>query len=225
MSVIRQPSTDRLLADSRRSHLLSAADGLDALVRLKKNLARNGRTVLTELMGFDFQAPVWTHSPADDAHCARSGYRWYYHCHPREGRSAGEHGHFHLFADPSAGAPVTHLLAISVNELGLPIVLFAPNRWVTDERWQPASTVLWLLDRFKLAAPRGVYRVQQWLIAVVRAFLPQIRTLLANRDRRLAILALSRRQQFLEDRRIAVLSRCSIDLAEQARVLDMHLAR
>lgn len=192
---------------------------------LMTRMAKEGHSVLTAAIGPQAASvPAWSHWPPDDARDVRTGYRWYYHCHARDGRTAGEHGHFHLFSEPSKGGSVTHLVAVSVDARGLPLGLFAPNRWVTDEHWQPAPRVLRLIEAFAMNAPRALRRIHAWLSAVLHAFLPQVRALLRHRDERMDILRGRARGDVMEDRRIAVLSRCAIDLPSQAAALDRRLA-
>lgn len=189
-------------------------------MEVTRGLALERQGLLAELAGTQPVVRAWDHLPPNDAHDPRSGYRWYYHCHPREARTAGEHGHFHLFSDLRSGSAVTHLLAISVSDRGLPLGLFTTNRWVTDERWQCAPRVLRLIRDLALSSPRGLRRVHAWLAHLLRAFDPQIRVLLRERDERLTALRASARSDVMEDRRIAVLSRCRIDLRAQAMALD-----
>lgn len=190
------------------------------LIALMQALADEGRTVLGELMGGRAQLTAFAHLPADDAHDAARGFRWYYHSHAGEGRTPGEHGHFHLFRDQTEGERVTHLVAISVDARGWPLALFAPNAWVSDEAWAPAAPVLRWIQAFEVREPPALHRVHAWLALVLRAFAPQLTHLLRARDARILALRRSARSAVLEDRRIAVLSRCSIDLLRQAERLD-----
>ena len=217
-------------ADARKTLPVVAppdcATELAAWVDISRRWAeRGGQTVLTQLLGQDCIPQPWAHHPPQDAHDPGSGFRWYYHCHPGGGRSPGEHGHFHLFSDRpdvvAESAAVTHLIAISVNPLGLPCGVFAPNGWVTDEHPWPASVVLRRLRAFALQRPVRLRPVHEWLRRTLGAFAPQVRATLKMRDLRLRQLSRSRpRPKVLEDRRIAVLSRCAVDVAAQARWCD-----
>lgn len=213
----------RLLAREPLARLRAAARGLSELMAMSTEMAGAGSSVLSTLMDGHTALPVWAHLPRDDAHDRRSGYRWYYHCHPGGGRVAGEHGHFHLFADVRGSSQVTHLVAVAVDARGQPRGLFTPNRWVTDEVWRPAVEVLRLMRGFVLAAPRKWHRVHAWLSALLRGFAPQIGSLLSARDLRLATLQRRGHAHPLEDRRIAVLSLSRIDLVRQAQALERRL--
>lgn len=195
-----------------------AGSGLRELIRLTQAWALRGCSVVTALVPSLTRMPAWTHWPDGDAIDAGAGYRWFYHCHAGGGRIAGEHGHFHVFS--GRGDDVAHLLALSVDAKGLPIALFAPNGWVTGSRWLGARTVLSHLQRFHMRAPRRCATVSRWLAATLQAFAPQVRAVVRRRDERLDVLRGRHRRAILEDRRIAILSRCRLDLAVQAHVLD-----
>lgn len=195
-------------------------ESLAQLMTLMQDLASEGRSVLGELMGAGTQPLAYAHHPADDAHDAHSGYRWYYHSHAASGRTPGEHGHFHLFRDDRDGDRVTHLVAIAVDARGWPLALVAPNAWVTDEAWAPASAVLRWIAEFEVLEPPALHRVHAWLALMLRAFAPQLRDLLLARDARILALRRSSRSVVLEDRRVAVLARCKIDLLDQAARFD-----
>lgn len=222
MAVAARPYSgcDRVLALESPRSIKRAASGMALLMETSRRLALERRGLLAEVTGGRSHGRVWDHLPPGDAHDSQAGYRWYYHCHPREARTAGEHGHFHLFSDPQSGSAVTHLVAISVDDRGLPLGLFTTNRWVTDERWQSASRVLRLIGAFRLSSPRTLLRVHEWLRHLLCAFAPQIHILLHARDERLAGLRATAGSDVMEDRRVAVLSRCRIDLFAQAAALD-----
>lgn len=216
-------SAARALAIQPKRGARRAADGLSSLTRLSRALAVQGRSLLSEVIGEQSAVHAWNHFPPNDAYDRQTGYRWYYHCHPRGARTTHEHGHFHLFSDRTSGSQVTHLIAISVSDRGLPLGLFTANRWVTDEHWQPAARVLRLIRGFALSSPKSLHRVHAWLARCLQAFAPQVHELLKARDRRLEGLYGSARTNVLEDRRIAVLSRCQIDLFAQAAAIDRRL--
>lgn len=218
------PWAEQAIADESRSGVQRAAEGLSGLMEATRRLALQRDGLLAEVKGQQVEIRAWSHLPPDDAYDAGAGYRWYYHCHAREARTAGEHGHFHLFSDLKSGSEVTHLLAVSVSDRGAPLGLFTTNRWVTDERWQSASEVLRLIQAFAMTSPRHLRRVNEWLAHLLRAFEPQVRALLSQRDARLDALRATARSDVMDDRRIAVLSRCRIDLFAQAAALDRRQA-
>lgn len=184
------------------------------------NLAEGGRTLPGLLVGRAAPVP-WNHYPARDARDRAAGYRYYYHSHPdsRGGRLPAEHGHLHLFAQARGQSAVTHLLAISMDGHGRPARLFTTNRWVTDERLQPGPAVLKLLQRFHMKQPARLGAVHQWLSAVLRLFVPQIRELLGERDVRLR----ESQPGFTEDRRREVLSQRLVSLDHQVAAIQHQL--
>lgn len=206
--------------------LKRAAQALNALMDISRLWAEQGQTVLTQTLGAAAVPGPWTHYPGDDAHDAELGYRWYYHGHPGQGRSAGEHGHFHLFADAAdGGAAVTHLIAVSVDPYGRPRELFAPNRWVTDETWQPAALVLRMIRSFDLKHPQALGGVHLWLKLVLAAFMPQVIHTVKARDQRLRALQAGLKSDVFEDRRVPVLGRCGVDLGRQVQAIERWCAR
>lgn len=224
MAGLPPSALDLTVARATRADARRVAEGLANLMKLMRRMALDGQSLLGAMMGPQTQVRAWAHWPPDDAHDARTGYRWYYHCHAREARMPGEHGHFHLFSDPRSGSRVTHLVAISVSNRGLPLGLLTTNRWVTDEHWQSAPRVLSLIESFVMTSPRAMRRVHAWLSSALKAFGPQVRALIRRRDERLEALRRSARSDVMEDRRIAVLSRCAIDVTRQAAALDRRLS-
>ncbi len=196
--------------------LIGAARACAQLIAAMQGLALSGQTVPGLLIGAG-AATHWTHYPADDAHDPASGFRYYYHVHPRTRHP--EHGHFHVFHHGRGQAQPTHLLGAAVDRLGMPVRVFATNRWVTDEQVQPATRVWQRLRRLHMTRPPRLQPVHDWIAALALAFAPQIRALLAERDERIR----TGRAGLLEDRRIAVLSARRISLHRQARWIDRLL--
>jgi hypothetical protein len=141
--------------------------------------------------------------------------RAFYHCHRVPGGAACEHGHFHLFvrAPREADTPErwTHAAALSMDALGQPLCWLAVNRWVSAGPWRKARTVVALIDRVEI--PAGARLLERWIGAMLRAFRPEVATLLAQRDRALARLAASRTPaDVLADRSVYVLAARPVDL-------------
>ncbi len=133
-------------------------------------------------------------------------------------------------AQPNQGVDnemLSHLVAISMNERGLPIRLFTTNRWVTGETWYAASDVVRLLDRFTIDLVRPSWALNRWIGAMFVLFQPQMAELLRARDN--AIMVWRRRHRgrvhVFEDRRLEVTSSLDIDLEEQVRQVDAALSR
>ncbi len=201
----------------------TATDLIDATIAV----AAAGVPLMLRVVPADAPTEVWAHYPADDAVDPIGGARWFYHAHPPGERVDGEHGHFHLFlardafgasaplAGPpggvSSGADVVHIIAITIDERGLPTQLFTVNRWVTDEWLYPASAIAAAFVRFDLVAA-GDPLVDRWLTAAVAFFRPQIEALLGARDA--AITAWPDGDIGFEDRGREILSSAAIDINE-----------
>lgn len=183
----------------------------------------------------------YDHYPDSDVFDPRSHAQYYYHAHRG---SFLEHGHFHLFLRregmpqammPAAlpgksrsrkqGDPLCHLIAISMNEYGIPVRLFTVNRWVTDETWYQGSDIVGLLDRFSIDPNIAPTVVNRWVRAMVQLFWPQITVLIAHRDQVItAWRARHPRRNALEDRRLEVTSYLEISVLAQIDSVARALA-
>jgi len=141
----------------------------------------------------------FSHYPEDDVYDKDSKSQYYFHTHRG---LAGEYGHFHTFLR-SAGMPssvvalepigtkvwpsgedaLSHLIAISMNQEGIPVGLFTTNRWVTGERWYQAEDVVQMLDAFVVDHAFPNLAVNQWISAMFRLFKYEMVGLLLERDR------------------------------------------
>jgi hypothetical protein len=122
---------------------------------------------------------------------------------------------------------LSHLVAISMDDRGLPVQLFTTNRWVTGETWYRAEDVMPMLDRFAVNNSVPSAPLNRWLTAMFGLFRPQMRALLAARDAE--IMNWRRRHRgkihVFEDRRLEVISASSIDIEDQVRRIDAALRR
>ncbi len=111
-----------LFQDSDRAKALSdAGNVLLALQKQKKNV------ISLVLQGRKFKRDVDHHYPhPKGVHDESSGYRVFFHGHRN-----GEYGHFHTFIYHPKG--YTHLLMISLNKSGMPIMMSTLNQWVTND--------------------------------------------------------------------------------------------
>lgn len=158
------------------------------------------------------------HYPAGDLVDPASGTQCYYHCH----RSNGEHGHLHLFRRGKPGRPLTHLIAISLDQRGLPLALFSVNRWVSDDRWLPAAATLRLLEGVGLGGAGCDPHLHGWLVHFLRFYRPLAEDLLRERDRQLSAHPLTR-TAVLEARDLEIPSHCPIDWAGDLANADAAL--
>ena len=158
------------------------------------------------------------HYPAGDLVAPGSGTQCYYHCH----RGDGEHGHLHLFRRARPRQPLTHLIAISLDGRGLPLGLFSVNRWVSQDRWLPASETLRLLDGVSLSGSAANPHLDGWLLHFLRFYRPTLETVLRERDRCLRQIAPCRATA-LEARELEIPSHCSIDWAADLAAAEAEL--
>ncbi|HVT62221.1 MAG TPA: hypothetical protein VHD33_01875 [Legionellaceae bacterium] len=167
------------------------------------------------------------HYPKGDRIDHLTGGHYFYHCH-RENYSTTEHGHFHCFLRqigfpkhlipiPSMQTPkthpMTHLVAISMNQLGQPIRLFTVNRWVSDDIWFGAKDQPQLLKQFKIHLPDDSpwFLIDQWIEGMVHLFAPQIHWLHQQREQITKDYAM----HHFEDKAIEEISSIPINLSQQ----------
>jgi hypothetical protein len=116
---------------------------------------------------------------------------------------------------------VSHLVALAVDAEGAPLRLFTTNRWVTGETWYRAEDVIRMLDRFTLEAAEPANLVNDWLVAIVRLYQPEIAMLLRKRDE--AVMDPRRRRRRIdvfEDPAFEITSSLTIDLEARLAAID-----
>jgi hypothetical protein len=201
-----------------------SAAAVETFVEATIELASAGLPLMRRVVEDDADFRVWDHFPKDDAVDPTHGTRWFYHAHVPKPTWPHEHGHFHLFlerrhfaarraiagpCEPDSDKPeLVHVIALSIDQQGLPIRLFTTNRWATDEWLYPAGEILDRLPAFDLSAATGDPLVNHWLSAAVAAYGPEIYVALRDRDQAIA----GRTSEFFESRDHEMLSRVEIDL-------------
>ncbi|KTD11018.1 hypothetical protein Lgra_1984 [Legionella gratiana] len=144
-----------------------------------------------------------SHYPQGDRIDHKTGSQYFYHCH-RENYESTEHGHFHCFLrykhipksvkptpladwDRYIDNPMTHLVAIGMNQLGQPIRLFTVNRWVTSEIWYGSEQTARLIKRYKMTLINDPYWqvLDKWIEGMLHIFTPQILWLHQERDKKI----------------------------------------
>jgi hypothetical protein len=158
----------------------------------------------------------WVQYPAVEALDKHSGWKFYYHAHPRFERLARENGHFHIFVpgpdDVHDGAALfSHLIGISVDPQGLPLRLFTTNQWVTGESWQPAEALVEFVKSPGLTHTQPA-DVAGWLGHLIELYAVEICALLRARDKRLQARTLMEKTNPYEDRRLRIPSQRNISL-------------
>ncbi len=228
----------RCLPRHRLEVMYKAADDvLDAL----RVMGKAGTNPVAQVLRHQGDFIELDHYPKGDVFDSESASQYYYHAHRSE---TGEHGHFHTFMRANGIPPgvqpapysgeaerplgddaIAHLIAISMNSVGLPTGLFTTNRWVTGETFYCAKSVIAMLDGFDVDHTHPCLATNRWISAMVRLFRPQIEMLLISRDRKIRSWQEQHQgRDVLEDRDLEVTSEIAIDIDEQAAMVDAALA-
>jgi len=139
----------------------------------------------------------------------------FYHCHSTakdiQHLFETEHGHFHIFVKVSE-QPVkwSHVVALSMDELGQPLRWFMVNHWVSGETWLESNLFDDLLKYIPYKDQDSV--LAQWLMVMLDLYKPEIKELLKKRDAALSGLD---SEQCLKDRALYLLAEKNINLKEK----------
>ena len=205
------------------------------VAEIRRVLGKTGDNVVAEILRHHGTFYEWDHYPSGDVYDHETHAQYYYHAHPVDQRFEGEHGHFHTFLRPkgmppgikpapipNAPAPedpndaLSHLIAISMDGEGEPFRLFTVNRWVTGEVWYEAGDVCRLLDDFRIGHAQPSWPANRWITAMITLFKPQIRALVAARDRCITAWRTDRPDgDTYEDRELEVTSYVDISVEGQ----------
>lgn len=193
----------------RQPNLYLAAQ---TLADIQLQYARNGRTLAEAALAGAKNFIEWQHYPNNDSVDKVSGYEFYYHSHAFEEMLAGEHGHFHIIQ--RSDETFHHLIGIALNQKGLPVRLFTTNQWVTRESVLDARASFKLLKKFNMNIKGRMAPISQWLSALIKLFLPEIKRLLIEREHKILELAakLGNRELALHSKKHHVLTQCKIEL-------------
>jgi len=178
------------------------------------------------------------HYPPGDVFDPATFSQYYYHAH-----RDGEHGHFHTFVRGEKAAAfqpidqsrmeymderddtIGHLVAISMDNAGLPTTLFTTNRWVTAENWFNGADTVAMLDDFEMDVAPPSWPVNIWITSMVRLFRPQIIALIQNRDAVLSKWAIEHPDtDVFEDRGLDILGETPISIETQIAKIERALA-
>lgn len=197
-----------------KDEVMAAAE---ALVAVQTRYARAGVSLAQAALAGARACVEQRHYPAADVFDEASGTEFYYHAHGSRRRPQAEHGHFHVFKRMAGADPhFCHVVALSLDDRGLPLRWFVTNRWVTGERWVAAETLLHWLPGLRPAARGRLAPVARWLAAMLVLDAGPVAALLRQRDR---IIARRRADHeldaLLEDRRLDVLAERAIDLPQR----------
>ncbi len=226
-----------------RDDLESMAEAGREVVEIYRALAKTSDNLVGELIKSHETFYEWDHYPPGDVYDRETHGQYYFHAHPVEERFDDEHGHFHTFIRPRGMPPgvkpapvagykapedpddaLSHLIAIAMDNKGLPFRLFTVNRWVTGEVWYTAQDVKTLLDYFKIDHTQPSWPVNRWITAMICLFKPQITTLLDARDAATSDWAEKHPDRDIyEDRDLEVTSYMDVSAEDQVRAVAAAL--
>jgi len=231
------------LAALSTEELEAMAEAGQEVIQVHRVLAKTGDNVVGELLRAQDTFYEWDHYPPGDVYDRDTHSQFYYHAHAADQRFDQEHGHFHTFVRPKGMPPgmkpaevpnfrmpddpndaLSHLIAVAMTPSGLPFRLFTVNRWVTGEVWYGAADVCTLLDRFEIGHAQPSWPVNRWLTAMLHLFRPQIRALVAARDRTVARWAERHADRDVyEDRELEITSYADISVENHVRAVAQAL--
>jgi hypothetical protein len=157
------------------------------VIECQRVLANTQDNLVSDILRFSDNFVEWDHYPKDDVKDSSSGAQYYYHAHPNSKRGFTEHGHFHSFMknkknDNSEVLPLTHIIAISMDNHGIPQALFTVNHWVTGGVWEDADIVSTFLDDFLIDHAKPSWVVNRWITAMLKLYKTEIIKLVKERD-------------------------------------------
>lgn len=153
------------------------------IATIQSRYASNGLSLCNVALCGSEQFKEWEHYPKNDLIDGQSGYEFYYHAHSSNEMPDGEHGHFHLFKrDDQVAKRFHHLIAISLDQKGLPVRIFTTNQWVTGEHWLSADQTIALLRDFDMAVIGRMAPLSRWVSAFTKLFYSEMKELIIQRD-------------------------------------------
>lgn len=224
---LRVPSLDRLPAACLRSMLMHGKTVLEC----ERVLKRGGINLVSEVLREQGPFVEYEHYPNNDVYDNESRSQYYFHSHRSEHE---EHGHFHTFIRPvttgiAAGSGesdgnIVHLVAISMDDYGWPIGLFATNLWVSGGLWRDAGETIQLLKQFNVDHAWPSWPVNRWIGSLLGLYQPFVAALLHHRDATIDAWSTANPQdQVLENRNLEITGYLPIEVGALVEQLDMHL--
>jgi hypothetical protein len=145
-------------------------------------------------------------------------WRVFYHCHESDAQHGDEHGHFHFFTRSPSGdndsSEWSHLVALSMDNMGQPIQWFMVNQWVTGGDWFLNEWLATTFEQLTTANEQGLF--EKWSQAMLCLYKDEIAYLLRRRDKSFAFLCnQADLKSCFEDRNIYLLSVETVSLIEK----------
>jgi len=190
----------------------SVDDFKEKIIQLLIELKREGSSLVRKIMmGKEYVYDPYTHYPYDGGiKDENSGYQLFFHAH-----RPNEYGHFHTFAKDENG-DLIHLILISMNEDGIPIVLATVNRWVTGDKFVKANTLNQYADKF-FVNPELFEdnRVVKFINYIFKAYSKEINSLFEQRDEWISKYVMDNYREPFEDRDHEIISYIKINVKEK----------
>jgi len=223
---------DMVTQPIKRLRMMLAAG--EDILEIYRVLDRTESNVVGELLRHQGTFYEWDHYPKGDVYDKVTHAQYFYHTHP-SGLRDKEHGHFHTFVRakgmpkgmkpvkhannkdwPKGDAALSHIVGISMDPSGIPLRLFATNRWVTGEAWYKAKDVNKLIGKFVIDHAQPSWPTNRWVSDMIRLFWPQVMVLLKTRDDAVAAwLAKNPDGDVFEDRSLEITSQAEISVDAQ----------
>ncbi len=145
-------------------------------------------------------------------------WRVFYHCHESDAQHGDEHGHFHFFTRSPSGdndsSEWSHLVALSMDNMGQPIQWCMVNQWVTGGDWFLNEWLAATFEQLTTANEQGLF--EKWSQAMLCLYKDEIAYLLRRRDKSFAFLCnQADLKSCFEDRNIYLLSVETVSLIEK----------
>ena len=166
---------------------------VDSLVACLLEMAELETNPVLQVIDTDIPLEENKKYPADLLQFSQLGWRAYYHCHPasRAGnhRFKGEHGHFHIFVRlddvKNESERWSHLVALSMDNMGQPLGWFTVNQWVTGETWIESDMLSTYLKSIPHDNTSITILVERWLLSLLAVSCDEVNSVLVERDKAL----------------------------------------
>lgn len=145
-------------------------------------------------------------------------WRVFYHCHESPGKHDDEHGHFHIFTRSiekvADKTDWSHLVALSMDNMGQPLQWFMVNQWVTAGTWFKPVWLDKIIDELSRQQEQNI--IQKWFQSMLYLYSEEISYLLKLRDKNISFICNSPDlQSCFQDRDIYLLAVEPISLIEK----------
>jgi len=186
--------------------IATATKGVLSVIR---SLQAEGSNVVLKIMdGQKYKRNPLVHYPFDGGVLdEKTGYRVFFHAHRKK-----EYGHFHTFYEKSNG-DLVHLVMVSMDKKGYPIMLSTVNRWVTGEVFVKADELKRRFLNFKMNdALFPDERIGAFVRELFTEFETEILQLIEQRDEAIYDYVKKNAREPFDDREVEILSSTNIEI-------------